>query len=291
MLTRSKYFATNVDVPSMEPASKKKRTKKAHVVVQQELKPGDDSVDQSLQQDSQSQDVSSKKWQPKNWEILYNNIRQMRSGGDAPVDSVGCEKSFDVKASPIEQRFQVLISLMLSSQTRDEVNNAACVRLRDAGLSPQMILSIDPGKLAELIKPVSFYKRKVDYLKRTCDILMKDYGGDIPDTVEGLCSLPGVGPKMAHLVMQIAWDQVTGIAVDTHVHRISNRLKFVRKPTKEPTQTEKELEDWLPKDLWKEYNTILVGFGQTICNPIKPKCSQCLNRNLCPSSTAKERKK
>jgi len=283
MITRSKYFPVNEDKasslsvedePSKEdPQPKPKKARKKHV----EEKP-------EKREDSQS------KWEPKNWQVLFENIKKMRSGADAPVDTMGCDRCHDREAPVKEQRFQTLVALMLSSQTRDEVNNAACIRLRNAGLSLDMILSTQTEELEQLIKPVSFYRNKVKYLKRTCEILKKEFDGDIPDSVEGLCSLPGVGPKMAHLVMQVAWDQVTGIAVDTHVHRISNRLKFVPKPTKEPVQTEKDLEDWMPTHLWKDYNTMLVGFGQTICTPINPKCSLCLNKNICPSSTDKDKK-
>lgn len=97
-----------------------------------------------------------------------------------------------------------------------------------------------------------------------------------------MCELPGVGPKMAHICMQIAWGEVSGIGVDTHVHRICNRLKWVRKPTKTPEETRKGLEDWLPKPLWREVNHLLVGFGQETCLPRFPKCLECLNKDICP---------
>lgn len=224
-------------------------------------------------------------WQPPdNWQRLLGNIRLMRAAGGAPVDTVGCEKCVNPDASPEIRRFEVLVSLMLSSQTKDEVTHAACQRLRKAGLSPRMILDMDAAELGELIKPVGFWRKKVVYLKKVSEILMKEYGGDIPETVEQLCSLPGVGPKMSHLVMLVAWDQVTGIAVDTHVHRICNRLNFVRKGTKDPKQTERQIEDWLPRELWHDFNSLLVGLGQTICTPRNPKCHQCLNQDICPSS-------
>lgn len=98
-------------------------------------------------------------------------------------------------------------------------------------------------------------------------------------------ALPGVGPKMAHICMSTAWQQVTGIGVDVHVHRISNRLGWLPKPTKEPEQTRLALEAWLPQNLWSEVNYLLVGFGQTICTPVKPKCGECLNCEICPSAT------
>ncbi|XP_015271086.1 PREDICTED: endonuclease III-like protein 1 [Gekko japonicus] len=125
---------------------------------------------------------------------------------------------------------------------------------------------------------------KVRYIKETSAILKRDYGGDIPKTVAELVKLPGVGPKMAHLTMTIAWQDVSGIGVDTHVHRISNRLKWVKKETKLPEETRQALENWLPRELWSEINWLLVGFGQQICLPISPRCGDCLNRDICPAS-------
>lgn len=120
---------------------------------------------------------------------------------------------------------------------------------------------------------------------KTCDILRSQYNGDIPKTIPDLIKLPGVGPKMAHICMNAAWGEVTGIGVDTHVHRISNRLGWVPKPTKEPEKTRVELEKWMPYEHWDEINVILVGFGQTTCTPINPKCGNCLLTKLCPSSS------
>lgn len=112
--------------------------------------------------------------------------------------------------------------------------------------------------------------------------MLAQYGGDIPKTIDGLCKLPGVGPKMAHICMQVAWGEVPGITVDTHVHRISNRIGWVQKPTKTAEQTRVQLESWLPKEEWTDINYILVGFGQEICTSLRPKCDGCLNRNICP---------
>uniref|UniRef100_A0A2S2NYW7 DNA-(apurinic or apyrimidinic site) lyase n=1 Tax=Schizaphis graminum TaxID=13262 RepID=A0A2S2NYW7_SCHGA len=173
---------------------------------------------------------------------------------------------------------------MLSSQTKDEVNFAAMQRLKQYGLTVDNILEISDKNLGELIYPVGFWKRKVEYIKRTTRILKDTYNGDIPSTIKELCQLPGVGPKMAHLCMSCAWNEVTGIGVDTHVHRISNRLGWVKKTTKTPENTRIELESWLPKDLWREVNHMLVGFGQTICRPVGPRCISCLNKTTCPSA-------
>lgn len=111
---------------------------------------------------------------------------------------------------------------------------------------------------------------------------MDQYDGDIPNTIAKLTKLPGVGPKIAHLVMQNAWDVNSGIGVDLHVHRIANRLHWVASSnTKSPDQTRIDLEDWLPPQYWREINPLLVGFGQTICTSQRPDCSNCLIREHC----------
>ena len=122
-------------------------------------------------------------------------------------------------APPPVRRFQFLVSLMLSFQTKDQVNYAAMTMLKDHGLTVDNILATSDQKLGELIYGVGFWKRKVAYIKETCQVLKNDYNGDIPDTVEGLCKLKGVGPKMAHICMNVAWGKQSGIGVDTHVHR------------------------------------------------------------------------
>lgn len=223
-------------------------------------------------------------WEPPDWKKHLGFIREMRSSRDAPVDKMGAEKCYDTEAPAHERRFQVLVSLMLSSQTKDQVTAAAMLKLRAHGCTAENLLATDDETLGKLIYPVGFWRTKVKYLKQTSAVLQKDFGGDIPDSVEGLVRLPGVGPKMAHLAMDIAWDQVSGIGVDTHVHRISNRLGWLRKPTKNPEETRKALEEWLPRELWSEINWLLVGFGQQVCHPVSPLCSVCLNQHDCPSA-------
>ncbi|PIK45854.1 putative endonuclease III-like protein 1 [Apostichopus japonicus] len=165
-------------------------------------------------------------------------MHEMRKNKDAPVDVMGCNKLQDDDADPKVRRYQVLISLMLSSQTKDQVTSAAMMKLRTHGLSVPSILQTSDKKLGDLIYPVGFWK------------------------------LPGVGPKMAHIVMDVAWGELTGIGVDTHVHRICNRLKWVQKPTKQPEDTRKAVEKWLPRDKWREINVLMVGFGQQVCLPV-----------------------
>lgn len=216
---------------------------------------------------------------PVNWEIVLSNLREMRKNFDAPVDSMGCHKACDENA-PIEVvRYQKLLSLMLSSQTKDQVTFGAMSRLIKHGCTIENILASSDEELGRLIYPVGFWKSKVKYIKKTTEILRKDYNDDIPNTVEKLCKLPGVGPKMAHICMNTAWGEITGIGVDTHVHRISNRLGWVY--TKTPEETRKALEAWLPYELWSEVNHLLVGFGQQTCLPVRPQCPTCLNYELC----------
>ncbi|XP_031765355.2 endonuclease III-like protein 1 isoform X2 [Galleria mellonella] len=223
-------------------------------------------------------------WEPPNWKEFLVNLRIMRSNNDAPVDSMGCHMSMDENAPPKVYRYQSLISLMLSSQTKDQVTFAAMERLRARGLTIDNILNMSDEELGQLIYPVGFWKTKVKYIKKTTQTLKDQYNSDIPDSVEKLCKLTGVGPKMAHICMKVAWNTVTGIGVDTHVHRISNRIGWVKKPTTTPEDTRKALETWLPFELWSEVNNLMVGFGQTICLPISPICNECLNRDICPSS-------
>ncbi|CAI6360324.1 unnamed protein product [Macrosiphum euphorbiae] len=230
--------------------------------------------------------TSDSNWKPPNWEQTLDNIRKMRKETVAPVDNMGCDQAADRNEPPEVVRFHVLISLMLSSQTKDEVNFAAMQRLKQHGLTVDKILEMSDDHLGKLIYPVGFWKTKVQYIKRTTRILKDTYNGDIPNTIKDLCQLPGIGPKMAHLCMSCAWNEVTGIGVDTHVHRISNRLGWVKKATKTPENTRIALESWLPKDLWREVNHMLVGFGQTICRPIGPHCDTCLNKKTCPSAVS-----
>ncbi|XP_071949243.1 endonuclease III-like protein 1 [Antedon mediterranea] len=221
-------------------------------------------------------------WQPVNWRDQLEGIKEMRKIRDAPVDTMGASQICDISAEPAVYRYQVLLSLLLSSQTKDQVTSAAMMKLREHGLNIDNILATSEEDIGQLIFPVGFWKRKAEYIKKTTQILKDKYNDDIPPTLQELIKLPGIGPKMAHLIMDIAWDEISGIGVDTHVHRISNRLEWVKNPTKTPEQTRIALEDWLPKDHWRETNLLLVGFGQQMCLPIGPRCSDCLIKETCP---------
>jgi hypothetical protein len=137
---------------------------------------------------------------PENWVEVLEGIRQMRSSEDAPVDSMGCDKAGSF-LPPTERRFAVLLGALLSSQTKDQVNNAAIHRLHQNGLlTPEAVDKADESTIKELIYPVGFYTRKATYMKKIARICLVKYDGDIPSSLDDLLSLPGIGPKMAHLV-------------------------------------------------------------------------------------------
>ncbi|XP_060522787.1 endonuclease III-like protein 1 [Cylas formicarius] len=260
------------DKVSKSPPQNLSSVKRDHIKIEYE-----NSLPQSY---GDTKNVKNSKTEPANWNEVLQNLREMRKKFDAPVDTMGCHQCHDKKANPKVMRYQNLLALMLSSQTRDQVVHAAMLRLREHGCTVDNILVTPDKILGELIYPVGFWKSKVKYIKKTSEILKTQYDCDIPQSVEALCKLPGVGPKMAHICMKTAWGKVTGIGVDTHVHRISNRLGWVN--TKTPEQTRKSLEAWLPCELWSEVNHLLVGFGQQICQPVKPQCATCLNNHICP---------
>ncbi|KAK6064730.1 hypothetical protein SCUP515_11612 [Seiridium cupressi] len=224
---------------------------------------------------------------PSDWEEMYNLVKAMRLDGgpaaNAAVDTMGCERLALPTASPRDQRLHTLIALMLSSQTKDTTNAVAMRRLQTelpphqpgapAGLNLDNLLAVESEKLNELIWVVGFHNNKTKYIKQTAEILRDKWEGDIPDTIEGLTSLPGVGPKMGYLCLSAAWDKTEGIGVDVHVHRITNIWGWNN--TKNPEETRMSLQSWLPKDKWREVNWLLVGFGQTVCLPVGRRCGDC----------------
>eukprot|EP00842_Homolaphlyctis_polyrhiza_P000461 jgi/Hompol1/1415/HPOL_004718-RA len=229
---------------------------------------------------------------PAGWKALYDGIKAHRTVLHAPVDDMGCAELADADAPLNVFRYQTLTSLQLSSQTKDPVTAEAIRNLRahkPGGLTVDSILAMDNKTLNGYIGKVGFHNRKTIYLKQTAQILKDKYNSDIPSTVEELMSLPGVGPKMAYLAMQHAHGQNMGIGVDTHVHRISNRLGWAHTATKTPEHTRKELEEWLPREYWQDINHLLVGWGQTVCQPVRPKCSECPVRDLCPKIGTKSK--
>jgi endonuclease III len=220
---------------------------------------------------------------PPLWKETLSMIKEARAAqkGSAPVDTDGCERQGDEAASPEDYRFQTLIACMLSSQTKDPVTADAVATLKKqpGGLTVASMLATPEDRLDKLIGKVGFHRNKARFIKNTVEILRDLWSMDIPDSVEGLVALPGVGPKMAHLTMNIAWGIPSGICVDVHVHRISNRLGWVK--TKQPEETRLALEQFVPEDEWIPINPLLVGWGQTVCTPINPDCGDCPVRANC----------
>ena len=225
---------------------------------------------------------------PPDWERVYNITAEMRKRVLAPVDTMGCESLAEAQRPPRDQRLQTLVSLMLSSQTKDTVTAAAMKNLQEhlpGGFCLESLLEVKPEALNKLIEKVGFHNNKTKYIKSMATILRDQYEGDIPGTIDGLVSLPGVGPKMAYLCMSAAWGRDEGIGVDVHVHRITNLWGWHKTST--PEQTRAALESWLPKEKWHDINHLLVGFGQTICLPVGRKCGECdlATEKRCPSAS------
>jgi endonuclease-3 len=175
--------------------------------------------------------------------------------------------------------FRVLVSTMISLRTRDEVTSRSSVRLLEAAPSPQALASLTPARIARLIFPAGFYTTKAKNLREASRIILSLYDGKVPSGMEELLGLPGVGRKTANLVRNLGFG-LPGICVDTHVHRVSNRLGWVSTST--PERTEMALMERLPRRYWITVNELLVRFGQKVCMPLSPRCSACPLGRSCP---------
>jgi len=174
--------------------------------------------------------------------------------------------------------FLVLISTVLSLRTKDATTAAASNCLFALADTPAEMQRLTTEQVEKAIYPVGFYHRKTRQILDICRILLEQYGGHVPDEIDELLKLPGVGRKTANLVVTLGYGKL-GICVDTHVHRISNRWGYVQ--TKSPDQTETALRAKLPQMYWIEYNDTLVAFGQNVCYPISPRCSVCPVSRFC----------
>jgi endonuclease-3 len=186
-------------------------------------------------------------------------------------------KNWDVPVVTLISRngrdpFKVLIATVLSLRTKDKVTAEASSRLFEIADDPYKMAALPEEVIEKAIYPVGFYRRKAKNIKQICAILVNSYDGMVPDTLDELLKLPGVGRKTANLVITLGYGKL-GICVDTHVHRISNRLGYVK--TKSPEETEFALREKLPEEYWIEYNDLLVALGQKICHPTSPLCSKC----------------
>ncbi|VEU41508.1 unnamed protein product [Pseudo-nitzschia multistriata] len=219
-------------------------------------------------------------WQaPAGWRETYTLVEELRKDKTAPCDYMGAEALVMPMRDETEngdedllktRRFQTLIALMLSSQTKDAMVGQAMKNLRDTsdgsgGLTVASILAMDPKVLNSKIYSVGFRNNKTKYIKQVAQILQEEYSGDIPSTADEMIkNLPGIGPKMAYIIENICWDRQSGIGVDTHMQRLFPKLGWVSPDTKTPEQTRKQLESWLPREFWGDVNLLWVGFGQEV---------------------------
>ncbi len=188
-------------------------------------------------------------------------------------------------AGETQNPFNVLISCILSLRTKDETTGEAYRRLRKRVRTPEELRRIPVEELAEIIYPVGFYNQKARQLHEIAESLIERYGSEVPDTIEELLTLKGVGRKTANLVVTLGHNK-PGICVDTHVHRITNRWGYVQ--TQTPDKTEMALRKKLPREYWIEFNDLLVAYGQNLCTPVSPKCSQCLLSTYCARKGVKK---
>mmetsp|Transcript_18700 Transcript_18700/g.34642 ORF Transcript_18700/g.34642 Transcript_18700/m.34642 type:complete len:345 (+) Transcript_18700:399-1433(+) len=285
----SRYFATSTADATEPPSGKAIGRKRKLQVTNEELKSGSISV--------QVEQIKAKGWEintvelkaervasperavaasttgpkslakpreePPRWREHFNLLVELRQERIAPVDSMEPELLGDEGPN---FEFQILVALMLSSQTRDQLVYEAIQRLKEHTLSVESIAKMENDKLQGLISKVSFYNNKTKFIKKSVEIIQEKYEGKVPDTLEGLLELPGVGPKMALLVLLMAFGKKdAGIAIDSHMHRICNQLGWVSSKTAD--QTRVQLESWLPTDKWHQINPLMVGMGQMIQQP------------------------
>jgi endonuclease-3 len=185
-----------------------------------------------------------------------------------------------ISESSQEDPFQVLIGTLLSARTQDATTAAASERLFAVADTPKTMAALTVKRIERLIYPVSFYRHKAKHVKATCRILVDAFGGRVPRTMEELLTLPGVGRKTANLVLILAFKSAKNICVDTHVHRISNRLGWVK--TSLPDETEQALYRATPERWWPIINLYLVTWGQNVCRPVYPRCGECVISRWCP---------
>ena len=203
-------------------------------------------------------------------EVLRRLRRASRAWGRPSVDAL---------AARTPDPFLVLVSCLLSLRTKDETTDAASGRLFRRARTPRGILRLPEEEIARLIYPVGFYRRKARTLREVSRLLLERHAGRVPDDLQVLLELPGVGRKTANLVLT-AGHGLPGICVDTHVHRIANRWGYVR--TRTPDQTEAALRARLPARHWIGINGLLVAFGRNLCRPQSPLCSRCPVADPCP---------
>ena len=204
---------------------------------------------------------------PETVERVMRRLARAITGMDLPA----IEK---ISESQAEDPFQILIATLLSARTQDATTHAASTRLFKKARTPRTMARLSVPEIERLIYPVSFYRNKARHVKACCEMLVDQFGGRVPSSMEELVALPGVGRKTANLVLILAFRSLKNICVDTHVHRISNRLGWVR--TRQPDETEQALYRSTDSQWWPYINLYLVTWGQNVCRPVYPRCGDCV---------------
>ncbi len=207
---------------------------------------------------------------PMDIHVCFTALRQEYTHWQTPAVTIVAQ----CNGSP----YKVLVSCIISLRTKDEVTAAASARLFAVASTPELMIQLPPGEIARLMYPAGFYHTKAEQISLFSRQLVDDYGGVVPDELDTLLRFKGVGRKTANLVLTLGFGK-PGICVDTHVHRICNRLGYVM--TKNPDETEKMLRLQLPPEYWIEINDLLVAFGQNHCHPVSPRCSTCKVADIC----------
>jgi endonuclease III len=210
---------------------------------------------------------------PKAVDAVMRSLARAITGLDLPaVEKISNEQA--------EDPFQILIATLLSARTQDATTHAASTRLFKVARTPRTMARLTVREIERLIYPVSFYRNKAEHVKACCQMLVDRFGGTVPRTLDELVTLPGVGRKTANLVLILAFKSAQNICVDTHVHRISNRLGWVN--TTVPDETEQALYRATARKWWPLINLYLVTWGQNVCRPVYPRCGDCVIADRCP---------
>ena len=204
---------------------------------------------------------------------VFNEFSEKLAELGSPLPSVSLIAEED------KDPYRVLVSTLISLRTKDEVTLEASKRLFRIASDIKSLSQMQPEQIAELIKPAGFYKRKGEQIKKVATIIVNDFNGIVPDDMDTLLSLPGVGIKTASLVLNLGYG-IDAVCVDCHVHEIANRLGWV--DTKTAENTEKRLREILPQRFWIPLNELLVRYGQKVCTPVSPFCSKCPENGRCP---------
>ena len=215
-----------------------------------------------------------------NWDKIFAAIQKINTPFPLPYVT---EMSLDHARDPYKRAFLVLISTVISLRTKDKVTKEASERLFKIADDVEKLSALPEKQVADAIYPCGFYNTKAKQILQIVKIIIEKYDGKVPNDIDELTKLPGVGRKTANLVLTEGYDK-DGICVDVHVHRILNRLGVIK--TKSPDETETVLREILPKKYWKKINLWLVTFGQNFCKPVGPRCGECALNTTCGYATS-----